>query len=209
MDVIIWSRVSSETQDNERQVINLKKLASDKGWTVKRVFQETVSGTIRTTERKEFGKLMEYAESHNIKLVLVSEISRIGRRVVDVLNTVDCFHQKGIGLYVQQFNMISYENGQENPMVMLLLQVMSIGAEMENNHRKIRQAEGIKLTRLQHPEKYSGRRAGSAGNREKQLKKYSDVVDLLKKSDLSIRKIAKYTSRSINTVIKIKQLLAA
>lgn len=209
MDAIIWSRVSSQSQDNQRQILNLKQLASEKDWTIRRVFQETVSGTIKTTDRKEFNKLLDYAEAHNIKLVLVSEISRIGRRVIDILNTVDTFHKRGIGLFVQQFNMISYENGKENAMVMLLLQVMSIGAEMENNHRKIRQAEGIKLNKLQHPEKYSGRKAGSIGNREKQLKKYADVVDLLKKSDLSIRKIAKYISRSINTVTKVKQLLAA
>ena len=207
MDAIIWSRVSSESQDNQRQILNLKQVATDKGWIVKRVFQETVSGTVRTNDRKEFGKLLEYAESHGIKLVLVSEISRIGRRVVDILNTIDNFHQKGIAVYVQQFNMLSFENGRENPMVMLLLQVLSIGAQMENEHRKIRQEQGIALAKLQN--KYHGRKVGCRGNRENQLKKYSDVVDLLQKSELSIRRIAGITNRSINTVRKVKSLLAA
>jgi len=207
MDAIIWSRVSSQSQDNQRQILSLKQVAADKGWKVGRVFQETVSGTVKTTDRKEFPKLLEYVEANAIKLVLVSEISRIGRRVVDILNTVETFHKRGIGLFVQQFNMLSLEDGKENPMVMMLLQMLSIGAELENNLRKERQREGIALAKLQ--QKYNGRREGSKANKEKQLAKYKDVVDLLNKSDLSIRRIASITKRSINTVSKVKQLLAA
>jgi DNA invertase Pin-like site-specific DNA recombinase len=207
LNAIIWSRVSSQSQDNLRQTLNLKQVASEKGWTVKRVFQETISGTIRTTERKEFNKLLEYVETNGIKLVLVSEISRIGRRVVDILTTVETFHKKGITIYIQQFNMLSLQDGKENPMVMLLLQMLSIGAELENSQRKIRQKEGIALAKLQ--QKYSGRKIGSKADKQKQLEKYADVVDLLRKSDLSLRRIAGITSRSVNTVIKVKKLLAA
>ena len=207
LEVVIFSRVSSDSQDNQRQVVNLKAVAVEKGWNVRRVFQETVSGTIKTTERKEFTKLLEYVETNGIKLVLVSEISRIGRRVVDILTTVETFHKKGVAVYIQQFNMVSLEDGKENPMVMMLLQMLSIGAELENSQRKIRQREGIALAKLQ--QKYSGRRVGAKANKEKQLAKYKDVVDLLKKSDLSLRRIAGITERSVNTVIKVKKLLAA
>ncbi|MFH1295794.1 MAG: recombinase family protein [Bacteroidota bacterium] len=161
----------------------------------------------KTSRQNQIVSNIRYAKTHHIKLVLVSEISRIGRRVVDILSTVDTIHNRGIGLFVRQFNMISSENGTENPMVMLLLQVMSIGAEMENNHRKIQQAQGIALAKLQ--QKCNGRKAGSRGNREKLLKKYEDVADLLKKSDLSLRRIARITGRSVNTVTKVRELLAA
>lgn len=207
MEAIIWSRVSSLSQDNQRQISNLKLVANDKGWNVKRVFQEKVSGTVRSTDRKTFNKILEYSEQNNIKLILISEISRIGRRVVDVLNVVDNFHSRGIAIYVQQFNMISMEEGKENPMVMLLLQMMSIGAEMENNLRKTRQTEGIALAKLQN--KYSGRTLGSMANKQNQLSKYADVVDLLRKSELSVRRIASISGRSINTVRKVKQLISA
>lgn len=138
MEAIIWSRVSSQSQENKRQVDNLKSAAAEKGWTVKRVFTETVSGTVKSTDRKVFNKIMEYTEQTGVKLVLISEISRIGRRVVDILTVVDTLHSKGIALYVQQFNMVSLEDGKENPVFMLLLQMMSVGAEMENNLRKNR-----------------------------------------------------------------------
>lgn len=207
MEAIIWSRVSSQSQDNKRQVENLKQVAAEKGWNVKRVFEETISGTIKSTDRKVFNKIVEYTEQKGIKLVLISEISRIGRKVVDILNVVDTLHSRGIALYVQQFNMVSMQDGKENPVVMLLLQMMSVGAEMENNLRKNRQAEGIAMAKLQ--DKYAGRQAGSVANTKKQLQKYQDVVDLIQKSDLSLRRIASISGRSINTVRKIKKLLAA
>lgn len=207
MDVVIFSRVSSQSQDNLRQIQSLKQTASERGWTVRRVFQETVSGTISTQERKEFGKLLEYVRQNHITVVMVSEISRIGRRVLDILNTVDLLHKSGVGLFLQQFNMISFENGKENPMAMLLFQVLGIGAQMENEHRAIRQKEGIQLAKAQN--KYKGRKSGSRGDRQRMLKKYSKVVELLEKSQLSIRRVAKHTNRSINTVRKVKAILEA
>lgn len=205
MEAIIWSRVSSQSQDNQRQVSNLKQVANDKGWKVKRVFEETVSGTVITRDRNTFNKILEYAQDNGIKLILISEISRIGRKVVDVLNVVDTFHSKRIALYVQQFNMVSMEDGKENPVVMLLLQMMSIGAEMENNLRKIRQSEGIAIAKIQ--QKYNGRKVGAGANREKQLQKYSDVIDLIQKSDLSLRRISVISGRSINTVRKVNYMI--
>ena len=207
MNAIIWSRVSSNSQDNQRQILNLKQVAIEKSWTIKRTFEETVSGTVKTTERKEFNKLMEYIAQHDIKLVLVSEISRIGRKVVDILTTVDTFHKNGVCLYIQQFNMLSLNDGKENPMVMLLLQMLSIGAELENKQRASRQREGIELAKLQN--KYDGRKVGSKANIQRQLTKYSAVVDLLQKSDLSIRRIAAISKVSINTVISVKKLVTA
>ncbi len=207
MNVIIWSRVSSESQDNNRQIVNLKKIANEQGWIVKKVFEEKISGTIKSNQRREFLRILEYLDQNDIRMVLISEISRIGRRVVDILNVVDIFHQRGIALFIQQFNMISLQDGKENPMVMLLLQMMSIGAEMENNLRKERQREGIQIAKLQ--KKYIGRRVGAAANKENLLRKYSDVVDLLEKSELSIRRISKISNKSINTVRKLKAILAA
>jgi DNA invertase Pin-like site-specific DNA recombinase len=65
-----------------------------------------------------------------------------------VLNFVELLHEKSIALYIQQLNMLTMENGKENPIAKMLLQMLSIGAEMENNQRKIRQYEGIQLAKL-------------------------------------------------------------
>jgi DNA invertase Pin-like site-specific DNA recombinase len=204
MKVVVYSRVSSITQDNERQVINLKNIAQDKGWQVQRVFQEKISGTTKTGSRNEFKSLMDYLKNKHIDVVMVSEISRIGRRVVDVLNFVEMLHDKGIALYIQQFNILTLEDNIENPIAKMILQVLSIGAEMENNLRKTRQMEGIKLAQMKGA--YTGRKKGAKTSPGDMILKYKDIADLLDKSDLTVRRIAKITNHSINTVRKVKQL---
>jgi len=204
MEAIIYSRVSSLSQDYERQLINLKTVAQEKGWHVRRTFQEKVSGTIKSGSRNEFKMLLEYIDKTPVQVIMTSEISRIGRRVVDVLNFVEMLHDKGITLYIQQFNMLTMENGKENPVAKMLLQMLSIGAEMENSQRKIRQYEGIQLAKIR--QKYNGRRVGAKTSPSALLNKYQNVSDLIDKSDLSLRRIAGITGHSINTVRKIKEL---
>ncbi len=204
MEAVIYSRVSSLTQDYERQVINLKTVAQKKGWRVRRTFQEKISGTIKSGSRTEFKSLMEYIDKTPVQVIMVSEISRLGRRVVDVLNFVELLHEKGIALYIQQFNMLTMENGKENPVAKMLLQMLSIGAEMENNQRKIRQLEGINLAKAR--SLYKGRKNGARTTPSALISKYHDISDLLDKSDLSVRRIAGITGHSINTVRKIKQI---
>jgi DNA invertase Pin-like site-specific DNA recombinase len=179
-------------------------VAQQKGWHVRRTFQEKVSGTIKSGSRNEFKALLDYIEKTSVPVVMVSEISRIGRRVVDVLNFVELLHEKGIALYIQQFNLLTMENGKENPVAKMLLQMLSIGAEMENSQRKIRQREGIQLAKIKGI--YKGRIKGARTSPSSMLDKYQNVSDLIDKSDLSVRRIAGITGHSVNTVRKIKQL---
>ena len=87
----------------------------------------------------------------------------------------------------------------------LLLQVLAIGAEMENDLRKTRQAQGIQLAKMNGV--YTGRKVNAKADPGKLLDKYADVADLIKDSNLSLRRISRITSRSINTVRKVKRLL--
>jgi len=204
MNTVIYSRVSSESQDNGRQITNLKKIAEEKGWHIKRTFQEKVSGTLNARSRNEFKSLIEYINKSSVNIVMVSEISRVGRKVVDVLNIVEYLHERQIALYIQQFNMLTFENSQENPIAKMLLQMLSIGAEMENNQRKIRQREGIYLAKIKGV--YNGRVKGSRTKPSALMEKYQNISDLLDKSELSVRRIAGITGHSVNTVRRIKQL---
>lgn len=204
MEAIIYSRVSSLSQDFERQLINLKIVAHEKGWHVKRTFQEKISGTVKSGSRNEFKMLLEYIDKTPVQVIMTSEISRIGRRVVDVLNFVELLHEKGIALYIQQFNLLTVENGKENPVAKMLLQMLSIGAEMENSQRKIRQLEGIQLAKIKGV--YNGRVNGAKSNPSVLMNKYQNILALLDKSELSVRRIAGITGHSVNTVRKIRQL---
>lgn len=93
-------------------------------WGCRRTFQEKISGTIKSGSRTEFKSLLNYIDKTQVQVVMVSEISRPGRRVVGVLNFVELLHEKGIALYIQQFNMLSMESGKENPVAKMLLQML-------------------------------------------------------------------------------------
>ncbi len=132
--------------------------------------------------------LLEYIDKTPVQVIMTSEISRIGRRVVDVLNFVELLHEKGIALYIQQFNLLTMENGKENPVAKMLLQMLSIGAEMENNQRKIRQIEGIQLAKLKGV--YNGRVKGSRTSVKVFFDKYQNVNDLLDKRDALVDELS-------------------
>jgi len=205
MNVVIYSRVSSQTQENERQIVDLRNRAKEKGWNVQRVFQEKVSGTINSDERPAFRNMLKYLDEQNIKIVMVAEVSRIGRKVLDVLTTVDTLHKRQIGIYIKPFDLLTFQDGAENPMGKMLLQMFALGAEMENDLRKQRQKEGIAMAKIKG--RYKGRRNGAKADPVDLLNKYQDVADLLSKSDLSIRRISKISGRSINTVRKVKRII--
>lgn len=206
MNVVAYLRCSTAGQEVQRQKENLEAIARDKGWTLKRTFAEKISGTVKADERREFRALLTYVKDTGIKLVMVSEISRLGRRVVDVLNTIETLHSNGVSLYVQQYGMCSLDkDGRENPTVKLLMQMLSIGSEMENNLRKERQRQGIAIAKANG--KYQGRSRGSVSKPESFAVKYKDVANLLLNSKLSLNEIAKVTRRSINTVRKVKELI--
>ncbi len=206
MNCVAYLRCSSESQDHYRQRTNLEAIAKEKGWTIKRVFAEKISGTIKTDDRKEFRSMVAYTKENGIKMILVSSIDRVGRRVLDILSSIDILHQNGIALYVQQFNMTSLEaDGRENPMVRMLIQMLAMGAEMENGLRKERQLQGIAIAKLRG--KYTGRAAGSRSSKEKLITKYRDVVDLLKSTELPLKRVSEITGRSINTVRKVKMFV--
>lgn len=205
-NVVIFSRVSSNTQDNSRQISSLKSIAETRNWNVKRVFQEKISGTLKADRRPEYQKMMGYIKENQIDAVMVSEVSRISRKVSLCMTTLEDLHDLGVALYVQQFNMLSLEDNKENPIVMMLFGQLALGAYMENSLRKERQTEGIKMAKLRNPELYSGKKRGATMSREKMIERHSDINDLLNNSTLSLRKIAGITGKSINTVRKIKAL---
>ena len=73
--------------------------------------------------------------------------------------------------------MLTIENGKENPVAKMLLQILSIGAEMENNQRKIRQYDGIQPSKLKGV--YKRQMAGARTFPPVLTDKYQNISDLL------------------------------
>ncbi|CAN7595268.1 recombinase family protein [Pararhizobium sp. LjRoot255] len=82
----IYCRVSTVDQSCERQERDLMAFAGRAGYDIAASFKETGFGAkLDRTERK---KVMVLAQSRQIDVILVTELSRWGRSTIDLLNTL-------------------------------------------------------------------------------------------------------------------------
>ena len=100
MKVVIYARVSSTngTQDYQRQVNDLQNYAVGNGMTVEAIFAEKVSGAKKNQDREELIKMIEYVNSNHIDKILVTELSRLGRDTLQVLQTIEILNQNKISV---------------------------------------------------------------------------------------------------------------
>ena len=105
---IIYARVSSigDRQSTERQVKDLSEYAKYKDIEVRKVFEEYISDAKKNDERPVLCEAMEYCKTNRIGILLVSELSRLGRNAFEVLASVKELIDCGINLYIQKEQLI-------------------------------------------------------------------------------------------------------
>ena len=91
-------------QDYDRQVKDLTQLAKTHNWKVQEIFTEKISGAKKNDERVELNNLLAYVRAHNINKVLVTELSRLGRDTLQVLNAIEMLNDAGVSLYIMNYN---------------------------------------------------------------------------------------------------------
>ena len=115
-DAIIYARVSSvgDRQSTERQVSDLKRFAEYSNLNVVKIFEEKISGAKKNQERPVLLEAIGFAREHNIRQILISELSHLGRNAFEVLSTVKEMIDGGINLYFQkeQFSLLDEEGNQ-------------------------------------------------------------------------------------------------
>lgn len=203
--IAIFARVSTSVQDYERQVNELTALAKGKGWSVEAVFCEKISGAKANAERKELTRMVEYVQAHRISKVAVTELSRLGRDTLQVLEVIQRFNELGISLYIQNYNIETLnEDGTINPMSQFLVTILAEVARMERKTIRERVESGYKNYRANGGR--VGRREGYRKSAEAIKWQYAKEMRLLRKG-LSLRNIAKITGTSVNTIRKCRSLI--
>ena len=201
---VIYARVSSagDRQSTDRQVADLRAFAEREGIEVVGEYEEHGSGA--REDRPELMRCVEFLKRGGCSTLLVSEISRLGRTVKGVVNTIDELTNVGVNVYFQDINLWTLlPDGTENPMAKIILTVLALGAELErksivgrlNSGRERAKAKGVKM----------GRPHGSKMSDRNLLKKYPDVAKKLQKG-LAMRDVAKLCGVSMATVQKVKKV---
>ena len=203
--ICIFARVSTNVQDYERQVNELTALAQRNSWNVEAVFCEKVSGAKKNSERKELSRMVEYVQDHHINKVAVTELSRLGRDTLQVLEVIEQFNRLGISLYIQNYGIETLTaDGEVNPMSQFLITILAEVARMERKTIRERVESGYKNFRANGGK--VGRKEGYRKSEADMREQYAEEIRLLRKG-ISLRNIAKITGTSVNTIRKCQSLI--
>lgn len=203
---VIYARVSSvgDRQNTERQVIDLTKYADNCGYAVAKVFEEHISGAKKNSERPVLCECLDYCEKEKIDILLLSELSRLGRNVWEVNENAKHCIDNGLNVYFQKEQISLFDNsGEPSPFAPVMIAVLGTCAQMERESIKFRLnsgrakyiAEGGKL----------GRKEGTKETKEHMAEKHKDIIKYLKKG-YSIRETAKLCNKSAMTAQRVKKL---
>lgn len=211
---IIYARVSSSgslesRQSTERQVIDLTDYANRNSMTISKTFEEHISGAKRNEERAVLTECIEYAISNRVDVILFSELSRCGRAVWEVLDTIRTLKDNGINAYFQKEGLSLFsEDGRENIYLAIMISVLSSASQIERENLIFRLRSGRKVyvdKNLATTGKSGlGRKVGYRKPVETKKEEYKEVFKLLK-AGYPIRKVAKLTDVSESTVKRLKK----
>ena len=214
---IIYARVSSSgslesRQSTERQVIDLTDYANRNSMTICKTFEEHISGAKRNEERAVLTECIEYAISNRVDVVLFSELSRCGRAVWEVLDTISTLKDNGINAYFQKEGLSIYgADNKENPYLTITIAVLGTASQLERENLIFRLKSGRKVyvdKNLAATGKSGlGRKVGYRKPVESKKEEYKETLKLLK-AGYPIRKVAKLTDVSESTVKRLKREFA-
>lgn len=202
---VIYARVSTQGQDYDRQLAELKQYADRMGYDIVKTFSEKISGAKKVEERQAMTELLNYVEVNKVDKVLIYECSRLSRRAVDFLSIIEIFNEKKISLYIHQNGLETLlPSGEINPIATLVLGILAqfnsmerslIRSRMESGYNNYRNNGGV-----------VGRKTGYRKTNEQMKEEYAEEIRLLKKG-YSLRNIAKITRTSVNTLRKLNLMI--
>lgn len=199
---VIYARISSNGQNYDRQLNDLREYASRMGYVVIKEFAEKISGAKKVAEREALTELLSFVEANHIDKVLIYECSRLSRRVADFINIVDRLNESHISIYIHQNGLETLlADGKPNPIAQLVIGTLAqfnnmertlIRSRMESGYNNYRSNGGV-----------VGRKVGYRKSDDAMKEEYKEEIRLLRKG-LSLRNVTKITGTSINTLRKVK-----
>ena len=166
---VSYLRVSTEDQDTEKNKAEVLKFANERDFGRVHFVEEKVSGTKSWKERKIKKIIDELGEGDRL---IVPELSRLGRSMLEIMEILALAKEKGIAIYDVKNG---WElNGTIQSKVMAL--VFSIAAEIERDLISKRTTEGLRVAKAKG--KLLGRPKGPG--KSKLDKHREEIISLIK-----------------------------
>ena len=194
---ILYARVSSLDQKTDRQTVDAKSYDL--------VLEDKCSGSIPFFER-EGGKKIKLLVEKGCNMALdVHAICRVGRDLLDILNTILFFNSHKISIHFISQGLTTLNNqGEENAVAKMVYSILGVIAEMDKKNINEKCREGIAIAKALG--KYKGRNKGTKEDVHYFLSKPKNkkVMDYIKK-EYKNSEISKITGLSINTIVKVRK----
>lgn len=208
---IIFSRCSSSgaisierRQDTSRQVEDLKQYAATNDLKVVKTFEEHISGGKANKERPLLQEALAFSLDNHIDIILISELSRLGRRCDEILETIKFLKDHHINCYFlkEQLSIFS-PDGKENPYLTIMCAVLGTAAELERETIYYRLKSG-RDKYVRDGGKLGKPKGAGKKTKDKLATEYKSVLKNLKAGQ-SVRNTAKITGVSPSTVQRVKK----
>ena len=174
-----YLRVCTVDQDTEKNKADILKFANDNNFGKVEFVEEKVSGAKSWKERKIKNIIDELGEGDRL---IVPELSRLGRSMVDIMSCIAVAKEKGILIYDVKngFALDGKFQGE------LMAMIFSIAAQIEKNLISERTTEGLRAARAK------GRQLGRPhGAGKSKLDIYKEEIIALRKAGSTQTYLAK------------------
>ena len=195
MKAVIYSRVSTNDQTVDNQLKILREVAEKKGLeVVQEISDEGISGAKGRDEREGFNELIKGSIQKEWDIILVWDVSRLGRSLQHLVSFLDDIHSAKCDLYIHQSGLdTSTASGK------MMFQMIGVFSEFERSMIRERVIAG------QQRAKAEGKHIGRKTNvNEGTL----NAVKHLRENNVPIKRIAKDLHIGVGTVYKILEKVA-
>ncbi len=203
MKTVAYLRVSKDTQDVKNQKLAILEFAQKEQITVDHFVEITVSSRKSQKDRK-INLLLEQLSSGDT--LIVSELSRMGRSVGEIITIVDTLARRKILLFAVKEDIRL--DGAESLQTKVMVTMFSLFAEVERELISMRTKEALAAAKAKG--KKLGRPKGSKG--KSKLDGKEEKITRLLKLKVSKASIAKITGGDRGTLyhfIKSRELLSS
>ncbi len=192
---VIYSRVSTNDQTVDNQINILREVAEKKGLEiVKEISDEGISGAKGRDARKGFDELIKGAVRKDFDVILVWDVSRLGRSLKHLVSFLDDIHSANCDLYIHQNGLDTQTSSGR-----MMFQMIGIFSEFERSMIRERVIAG------QQRAKSEGKHIGRKSNLTEGV---INAVKQLRANNVPIKRIAKDMHIGVGTVYKILDKVA-
>lgn len=188
MKVIGYIRVSTDQQDLEKQRHLLLNYSQSQQWLIHE-FIESEASSHQDQKVRKIEELL--AKLYPGDILLVAELSRLGRNMLETLNIINTLSEKAINIiFIRQPELST--TGQH---AKLLLAIYSYFAEAERDYISIRTQQGLAAVKARG--QLLGRPKGSKNKKSRVLDPFKDQIKKYLELKISIHAITKIINHQL------------